>query len=420
MPEGLKPYNPSQKGQELIVSFGSESLEVKEDHLFKHWQQNPEETTALLDVFHHIISSIVKERLDGNTENTLELSGNLLFELIKSMKEKDCFFSYEDGVAFFETLEQYKPSIFKNINQVNAAIKTFFPPKSKINPDFNFPKEYDDSVKAEVEKICKKTQDAFDEIIPFIKVMRRSNLIRERFGKHKEITSMDLEIAKESFNESSQNYMVHAKIIQEGMPYIHQAYLSFPKAMVLHQIYNKYLAKFICSKETKNPLENFVLNLADGDFVLELPNFELTKEEEQKGFTEVRKRTLYKEDLNLELKRLESRFRKRQLTQLLKKGKTRDSVIKELTQLSITDPDDIKTHIFLAKLLQDQLRASSNPIERLKLRERALVSCELAFSKIDVYMDLQGIENVRERDMIRVGFVKTISTIRIPLVKGMS
>jgi len=41
----------------------------------------------------------------------------------------------------------------------------------------------------------------------------------------------------------------------------------------------------------------------------------------------------------------------------------------------------------------------------------------LAMGKIDDYLSLQGYKKVRERDVQRAGFLKTISAIRLPLIR---
>jgi hypothetical protein len=104
----------------------------------------------------------------------------------------------------------------------------------------------------------------------------------------------------------------------------------------------------------------------------------------------------------------------------MKQGEPTPKVIQELEKAAVKDPDDIKTFILLSKLLSENYKVQPDHVQRMKLREKALQYCESAFSKIDTYLDLQGIsiDDVHIRDQIRVGFIKTISSIRNPLIKG--
>ncbi|MFH2130191.1 MAG: hypothetical protein ABIK68_07440, partial [bacterium] len=165
------------------------------------------------------------------------------------------------------------------------------------------------------------------------------------------------------------------------------------------------------------PVENYLLHLANGPFNLEVPAFEPTDMELQHNKTKVTLRLVYLKQLNLDISRLECRYRKRKLMVKLKEKMPKSEVIKELLEIAHIDPQDIKTHILLARMFGEYSLLIQNHQKRTSMREQALKYCNLAFTKIDEYLDLQNIQIMKERDLLRAGFVKSISAIRIPLIR---
>ena len=92
-------------------------------------------------------------------------------------------------------------------------------------------------------------------------------------------------------------------------------------------------------------------------------------------------------------------------------------IIRELLEITHIDPLDIKTHILLARLFGEHSLVVKSHKKRTSMREHALRFCSLAFSRIDDYLNLQNILILKERDFQRAGFIKTISAIRIPLIR---
>ncbi len=92
-------------------------------------------------------------------------------------------------------------------------------------------------------------------------------------------------------------------------------------------------------------------------------------------------------------------------------------VIKELVEISHLDHEDIKTHILLARMFSEYSKKASQINLRRNLRAQALIYCKSANGLIDEYLSLQGIKTLSERDKERISFVKTISAIRLPLLK---
>jgi hypothetical protein len=173
----------------------------------------------------------------------------------------------------------------------------------------------------------------------------------------------------------------------------------------------------LASQEGKNPIEQYVMKLAEQEFVWVPKEFHVTEEDERMGRNLSRIISEYKEELLLVTSRLEARYQKRQIMSRIMQGEKPEKLINQLKKIIEKDPDDIKSYILLARILADLFWKIKSHIQRLETREDALACCEDAFSKIDTYLDLQGVTEISQRDHTRVGFIKTISAIRNPLVK---
>ncbi|MGK0288849.1 MAG: hypothetical protein ACI86H_000270 [bacterium] len=334
------------------------------------------------------------------------------------------YFGKEFGVSgqsLESTTEQKDGNATQNSEQEEFNEDAFRSPVEILREKFEFPEKFDGEVQSKCFDICKEAGLAYEEGVAQGSKMKESETVLKKFQKRTPgITQDDVLEAKEIFNEARPIYLEKAKYLADNMSYIQALYIVYSDQLLLHEIYNTYLAKLLVSKEARNPAEHYVVQYANREFVTEEKEIRLNEEDERKGKTIPRLREEYIEKLNEATNGLESRYRKRQLMARLSQGEPSSKIIVELEKLVEKDGKDIKTFILLSKLLSERYLTISDHVKRSQTREKALFFCEEAFSSIDTYLNLQGvsIEDLRLRDHIRVGFVKTISAIRNPLIKG--
>jgi len=187
--------------------------------------------------------------------------------------------------------------------------------------------------------------------------------------------------------------------------------------LLVQNLYKTYLAKLLCSLETLNPVEPFVRRHADGSFVFDREEMLLNDEDERRGLTLVRKKNELQDTVQRAVVMLECRYQKRLLANRVKAGESTNKIVRKLQALAIQDPEDLHTHIWIANLLTKELSRENNQNTRVTLRDDILNHCKKAFSLIDDFLNLQGIQNLNERDRRRSEYVKTITQIRKPLVR---
>lgn len=409
-----KVHQPTEQGQKLIDQFSSHSFQEQQQVLIEYWKENKMEVKAILDGFHFLAQHVIEAREKEDHESFLDFPDEFIHFLIKGVKEERYYFTCTNGREFFDYIQALSPPVFKNNSYIQATLTILLPPRATVNPEFGFPEEYDDSVLEKCREYCEKAAVAYDVAQKHRPTMVNSRKIYEKVKAGAiNVSKMDFELAKETYMESRGEYMKHSKIIADGMAYIYQAHKYYPEQLLLLQVYNKYLAKLLATRDTPNP-ERYILQLAQGPFVYELPSFEANDAELSRGITQEWKEREYRKDMTVILNRLECRYRKRNLMIRLQKGGPKGQILKEFEKVVAKDPDDIQTHILLARFFAELYEKGRN---NRVFREKALDHCELAFSKIDFFLDLQGIKKVRERDIQRMGFVKTISGIRLPLVR---
>ncbi|MCZ6557897.1 MAG: hypothetical protein O7A69_08995 [SAR324 cluster bacterium] len=114
---------------------------------------------------------------------------------------------------------------------------------------------------------------------------------------------------------------------------------------------------------------------------------------------------------------LEVRYQKRQLANRLRRGDSPARIIGRLVHLLHRDPDDINSYIWMANLLTNKLKTERDQNKRMQIRDEILDYCKRGFAIIDDYLNLQKIESLNERDRMRAEYVKTITSIRKPLME---
>lgn len=417
MSENLKSYEPTEKGREFIALLFPLSHQDREKKLVEYHQQYAQEKKALLDGFHFVIQEVMESRGAGMDSDTIDISDSLLRVMIQNMLSEKLFFSYNNINEFFYAVSKSTPSVFKDGKKIEELIKKETQPKTEAKRKSSLPEEFDDQIEGKFKSTCIAAQKAYSEVSRIQRSLMNSQKIIDSYKKNSDVSLIEVKLAKETFLDTKQVFVENGKIIADGMSFVYEVYQTYTDQLLVKKAYIKYLAKLLGSREARYPPENYVLNLAKGDFDFNLPNFDPTDRQLQHGKTKYSLKKEFEQSLTKDIKRLEARYRKRKLTALLKTENAKAQIIGELQEILKLDPVDVKTHIFLAKLLADYSNTLNNHIKRGVLREQALKHCEAAFSKIDDYLDLQKIENIKERDISRAGFVKTISAIRIPLLK---
>ncbi len=420
MPTHLKAYTPSEKGKELISILFPMSHADREKSIIDYWRQYPKEVGAIMDGFHFTILEIIDDRNTDESEDTFNLPEELFEVIFQGMKEQKNFFSYTSGKEFLKTLGELQPPVFTEPEKI---ARYFDPsvalPQKEYVSKFNLPDQFEPAVLEKLTEICTAADGWYDKAIKTLPSMLNSQKIIAKYQNvNNEISLMDVKLASETLRESKKNFTVNATEIAQNWPYIHDVYCKYPDEVVVNQVYLKYLAKLLGSREARYPVEHYVLNVAKGPFNLEASDFEPTDMQLQHGKTNVSLRQQYLKELRVDINRLESRYRKRKLMVKLKEKTSKIVIIKELLEISQIDPLDIKTHLLLARMFSEVVPTIKDHQKRTGFREQALNFCKLAFSKIDDYMDLQQIQILKERDIQRASFIKSISAIRIPLIRN--
>jgi len=424
MPQPPLPYAYTAQGAGFVAEVKSLGLREKEDRLLNLLRNQPQASTTILDGFHHLVCHLTELRSQGDEDTNSHLPGEFIATIVRLMKGENQLFGFSSGNDFFQWLDEWSPPVFQNQAHLPAAVMEHFPvhrePVAAPNSfSYDFPSTYDAATSAKLREVCINCDAAMGRILEKLPVMQRANRIRERFlAGDPNLTQADLANAKQTFIDHRPDYQRDAKLIADWMPFVHGCSANYADSLEVHQVYNQYLAKLLASREAKQPVEKYVLNLAQPAFNFTLPEFKIDEKEELRGITPESKAKDYRKKLQIETNRLESRYKKRKLMALLEEGTPSYKILNDLVKLAEKDPDDIKTHILLARMIAEHAQSITNGAKRVHYREEALNYCKHAFSHIDTYLDLQGMDNLQDRDRMRVGFVKTISAIRNPLVRG--
>jgi len=420
MPTHLKAYTPSEKGKELIAILFPMSHADREKSIVDYWKKYPSEVGALMDGFHFTILEIIDSRNTSESKEIYNLPEDLFQVIFQGMKEQKNFFSFASGKEFLKTLAELQPPIFKEPENIARYFDPSVPlPQKEYVSKFNLPDQFETSVLEKLVEICTAADGWYDKAINTLpSILNSQKIIAKYQNVNNEISLMDVKLASETLRESKKNFTENATEITQNWSYIHDVYCKYPDEVVVNQVYLKYLAKLLGSREARYPVENYVLMVAKGPFNLEAPDFEPTDAQLQHELTNVSLRQHYLKELRVDINRLECRYRKRKLMVKLKEKISKNVVIKELLEISQIDPLDIKTHLLLARMFSEVVPTVKDHQKRTSIREQALKYCKLAFSTIDDYMDLQQIQVLKERDIQRASFVKSISAIRIPLIRN--
>lgn len=419
MPTHLKAYTPSEKGKELISILFTQTHAERQNSMVEYWQHYPQEINAILDGFHFIILELIDGRNTKESDEQFSLPDELFQVIFNAMREKLHFFSYLTAREFLAALDGIEPPIFKSPEKIAAFLDPSSEPRKKeYVSQYNLPGQFDESVLEKLKEICGNTEVWFNNALKTLPSIRNSQKLIAKFQNvNNEITLMDVKLATETLNESKKNFNDNASLIAQNWLYIHDVHRKYTNHVLSSRIYARYLAKLLVTRESRYPIENYVLNLARQSFDFEMPNFDPTDLQLQQGITSVTLQKKYMDQLNVEISRLECRYRKRRLMVKLKENVPKSAVIRELLEIAHIDPVDIKTHILLARMFAEYALSTKSAKQRPSFKEQALKFCNLAFSKIDDYLDLQAIEQINARDIQRAGFVKSISAIRIPLLR---
>ncbi len=263
--------------------------------------------------------------------------------------------------------------------------------------------------------VCTLADQIYNQVLGLIKEMKAAEAVLQKFhSPDSGVTSEDVEKAKIDFHDSKKSYMELGNQINDGMRQAHTTARTYPEDLLVQTVYKTYLAKLLASLETRNPIQNFVELIAVGSFDLERRSVSLSGDEDSQSAEQFEKREL--EHAEHQIVMLECRYQKRQLANRLRQGESAKKIVARLVHLAHRDPEDVNTYIWMASLLSDQLKSERNQNERIHVRDEVLDNCKKAFSAIDDYMNLQGIQSLNDRDRMRAEYVKTITTIRRPLL----
>ncbi|HEX7926224.1 MAG TPA: hypothetical protein VF678_01455 [bacterium] len=270
---------------------------------------------------------------------------------------------------------------------------------------------------AKLRPICTLAEENYQTILGLIKTIRESEGVLLRFhGRQDNVTPQDVEAAKGKFHDAKQSYLQLGNQINDGIKPVHALAKVYLEDLVVQNLYKTYLAKLLCSLETRHPVEPFVRRLADWVFVFDREEMTINEEEERRGLTLDRKRIEMQNSAQRAVIMLETRYQKRLLQNRLKAGEPPGKIARRVQALLGQDPEDLHTYIWIASLLSQELPKERNQNTRVGLRDDILTYCKKAFALIDDFLNLQGIQNLNERDKRRSEYVKTITAIRKPLV----
>ena len=276
----------------------------------------------------------------------------------------------------------------------------------------------DDELEA-LRPVCTRAEETHEKVLALIKEIKSAENVLQRFqSRQGDLTPLDVDAAKKRFYKAKQSYLQLGNQINDGIKQVYTAAKSYPDDLLVQNLYKAYLAKLLSSLETRNPPEPLVQALAAAQFDFERHEVTLDEKEEQFGLTVEQKRKRLLEETARYVNMLETRYRKRQLANRLRSGERPGRILRRLVRLLDADPEDLHTYIWVAKLMAEQMAVERNQNTRVTMRDEILGYCKKAFSMIDDFLNLQGINTISERDKRRAGYVKTITAIRRPLVKG--
>jgi hypothetical protein len=272
---------------------------------------------------------------------------------------------------------------------------------------------------ATLRPICTMAEENYQGILGHIKAIKEAESVLQRFHAHeKGLTPQDVESAKGRFDEAKRSYIQLGNQINEGIKPVHSLAKIYLEDLLVQNLYKTYLAKLLASMETRHPVEPFVRRLADWSFSFERETLELGVEETRRGLTLEKKRSELLIASNRTLTMLETRYQKRALQNRLKAGESPGKIIRRLHYLAQQDPEDLHTTIWLASLMAKEMLKDRNQNTRIGLRDDVLQVCKKAMGQIDDFLNLQGIQTLSDRDKRRAEYMKTITAIRNPLVRG--
>jgi hypothetical protein len=270
---------------------------------------------------------------------------------------------------------------------------------------------------AKLRPICTLVEENYQTILGLIQTIRSTEGVLQRFhARQDNVTPQDVETAKTRFNEAKQSYLQLGKQINEGIKPVHSLAKTYPEDLLAQDLYKMYMAKMLCSLEARNPVEPFVRRLADWVFVFDREPLRLTEDEQRRDLTIEIKKTELLAACNRTIVMLETRYQKRNLQNQLRTGESIQKIVRRLQYLLSQDPEDLHTYIWLASLMSQLLPKERNQNTRVSLRDDILNYCKKAFSMIDDFLNLQGIQALNERDKRRSEYVKSITAIRKPLL----
>ena len=265
--------------------------------------------------------------------------------------------------------------------------------------------------------VCTLAEQNYGQVLGLIKEIKSAENVLQKFhARAAGVTAADVEKAKGQFHEAKKSYLHIGNQINDGIKQVNVLAKTYPMDVVLQGLYQAYLAKLLSSLETRNPVQPFVEKLAADPFEFEREEVEPTQAETQRGMTKEKLETEHLEKVQKTVNLLEVRYQKRQLANRLRGGENPANIVKALSALLHRDPEDINTYIWLASLMSGELKKERNQNDRLAMRDAILDHCQKAFAIIDDSLNLQGIENLTERDKRRSEYVKTITAIRKPLL----
>lgn len=274
----------------------------------------------------------------------------------------------------------------------------------------------------ELEKLrplCALAEQNYQGVLAHIKTIRSANQVLQKFhAREGDLTPKDVDKAKREFNDAKKSYIQLGNQINQGIKQVHVMAKTYPQDLLMQGLYSTYLAKLLASLETRYETEHYVARLASFTFYFEREDIVLTVEEERRDLTLEKKQRETLAAAGKEVARLEARYQKRQLQNRMRQEERPTRLINQLVRISKQDPEDINTYIWIASLLAEQMPKQRDPSKRLEYRDDILSYCQRAFSQIDDFLNLQGIQNQSERDKRRSGYLKSITQIRKPLMKG--
>ncbi len=275
-----------------------------------------------------------------------------------------------------------------------------------------------DEATAKLRPVCSLADQNYNQILALIKEMKGAESVLHKYhNQDGSVSPEDLEAAKEKFNQVKKSYLQMGNQINEGIKQVYIHAKTHPEDLLAQNLYKTYLAILLASLETRNPVQRFVERIAQEGFEMERPDLAMFEEDADAGrVAEAREKKLLEETERLVIM-LEVRYQKRLAANRLRQGERPAKAISRLTGLSRRDPTDINTYIWLANLLSGELKRQRDHNKRIGIRDDILDYCKKAFAAIDDYLNLQGIENLNERDRMRAEYVKTITSIRKPLME---